>query len=115
MPLTVITVHGRRCVTLHGLAELYEVEFDFVVEAYELGLLGAGFAVPSAPDPAVPDPAVPDPADPDPAVAVAIERLDRMATLCRWHRLADPDPAGIAPLLDLLPDLEPDDPEDEIA
>ena len=104
MPLTVITVHGRRCVTLHGLAELYEVEFDFVVEAYELGLLGAGFAVPSAPDPAVPDP----------AVAVAIERLDRMATLCRWHRLADLDPAGIAPLLDLLPDLAPDAPEDEI-
>jgi hypothetical protein len=96
VPLTELTIRGRRCVTLAGLAEVYEVSAAFVVEAYDLGLLGEGYAVEPR---AARDPGLQ-------AIAVAAEMLDRMAVLCRWHRLAGLDPAGVALLLDRFLDDE---------
>ena len=95
--LTYLTIHGERCVTLAGLAEVYEVEFSFVAEVYEFGLLGEGRRADAPDRDDAPDEALAD-------IAVAAEMLDRMAAICRWHRLAGLDLAGIALLLEPEPE-----------
>ena len=72
----VITIRGRRYVTLEAVADCYQVEASWLEEVYEVGLLGPGERV-------------------EDSIAVQTLMLDRVGRILRLHRQAGLNLAGI--------------------
>lgn len=85
MSEAIIVIHGEAYVTLRAAAACYHVEFAFVREVYELGLLGPGEPFEGADDD---------------DLAVAAEMLDRLAEVVRLHQHHEMDIFAIAAVLE---------------